>query len=147
MAPIDIRKRVIAQWLTQVQGERTQADLAEDITRTTGWNLDRTRLGRYQNQRLPVGREVIEHLNQYAKAKGIAAPDFTPAPEPVVVDPVAAAIDRQTAVLAALVEELRAMQGVQRGNAKGVVSALADLAAEVRALPSARGTGSGAAGR
>ena len=128
MAPIDIRKRVIAEWLTLVQGERTQADLAEDITRTTGWNLDRTRLGRYQNQRLAVGREVIEHLTEYAKAKGISAPDFTPQPEPVPVDPIAAAIDRQTAaVLAQLVAELAHMRQTQQGQGDALSQVLGAL--------------------
>lgn len=162
MAPTDIRRRVISEWLTQVQGERTQADFAEDVTRTTGWNLDRTRLGRYQNQRLPVGREVIEHLTDYANVKGIPAPDFTPQDAPpsfeerqlallerqtIATEAQAEAAKAQTVALNAILEELRAAKGVQRGNAEGVVSALADLAREVAARPSARGTGTGAAGR
>lgn len=94
--PVD-RERVAA-WITRMKGDRTGQEFAADVTGATGWSVDRSRLSKYANGSIHIGRDVIAHLSDYAQARGYPPLDLTPA-EP--------APDLATALLA-LTRELAA---------------------------------------
>ena len=74
----DIERARVAAWITHMKGDRTGKAFAEDVTATTGWKVDRSRLSKYGNASIHIGRDVIAHLSDYAEAKGLPALDLRP---------------------------------------------------------------------
>lgn len=91
----------VAEWLRASRGAQTQDDLAQDITRVTRWNIDRTRYSRYESGTLPIGKKVLGHFRDYWATRGVPGPESLVQPTPPAdpQDRVIAAIDRQTQVL------------------------------------------------
>lgn len=104
MTAIDPQR--VAAWITVLRGDRTQGELARDISETTGWSVDRSRVSRYERAALPVGRDVLAKLSEYAAKRDLPAYDPTP-PAPVLTgeEDIAAAIREQTVVFEKLIQE------------------------------------------
>lgn len=98
----DLERTRAAQWLRDARGSVSQADLAVDITTTTGWTITRDRYSKYESGSLPFGREVLGHFVDYWATKGKPGPDFTP-PAPAL-----SFEERQLALMERQVEALEA---------------------------------------
>jgi hypothetical protein len=110
-------KSPVAQWLERSRGKQTQESLAADITAVTGWRLTRDRYSRYESGSLPIGPKVLGHFRAYWATRGIEFDTTPPAPP---VDPVVAAIDRQTEKIDKLAEAIsRLAEGQQASREPG----------------------------
>lgn len=143
----DADRQRVADWITQMKGDRTGEVYAADVTAVTGWAVDRSRLSKYANASIPIGREVIEHLSDYARKKGFLPLDLTPPVPPLSLEERAViAAERQADAIEQLVTQLQEMRGERNGAADAQMSALALIAKALGAqLP--EGTGAGAAQR
>ena len=124
----DYERARAAAWLREQRGDRSQADLADDITRTTGWSITRDRYSKYESGSLPFGKAVLTHFMGYFGT----APDFTPPEVPLSIEErTLRALERQVAAAEhanVIAEErnrlLAAMLGAQRSDPRA--EALAD---------------------
>ena len=104
MAMSDYERERTRAWLRERRDETSQADLADDITRVTGWRITRDRYSKYESGSLPFGKSVLQHFVDYWTSKGQPGPDLTPPATP------AEPVDPTTALASAitlLVDELR----------------------------------------
>ena len=144
MAPIGDWLRETRERQVRPDGEKwSQDDFLAELQRATGWHLHRPNYSRYESGRSQPKRDTLARLVGFWAARGEPGPDLSPKVEPAPVDPVAAAIDRQTAILAELVAELRSMRAEGDGVAEALTSGLADLRATLGAVLIERGTGTG----
>lgn len=136
MAPI-IDRQDFASWLNRLSDGRTRAAFVADVlAHTSGWKLERTRLGRYMSGSLPVGRETLAHFNEYAAA--IGKPPYAPTP-PEDQPP-----DLPTALLA-LAHELAALREERQSMAARVDELEAQVGELLAAVPSGGGSAARAA--
>lgn len=124
-----------SQWLREMRGDISQAELAADITSATGWTITRDRYSKYESGSLPFGREVLGHFVDYWAGKGRPGPDFTPPAQPP---------DLATALLA-LASELAALREERQAMVQRVDELEAQVAELVEAAPSGAGSASRAA--
>lgn len=118
------------QWLREMRGDVSQADLAADITATTGWNITRDRYSKYESgsPTTPMGREVFQRFVDYWTSKGRPEPDMTtPAPELSIEE-------RALRVAEAQVEAIREQTEVMR-QLLGALTAAATTAAPAGTSP------------
>jgi len=98
----------------------------------------RTTYARWESGAARPQPSSLRPIVAFYAARGIAGPDAAPASETPASDPVAAAIDRQTAVLAQLVAMLTEWRADARGQASATADALGLIAGSLGAFgPSA----------
>lgn len=124
----------LAEWLRASRGPETQEHLAEDITRVTGWQIDRTRYSRYESGKLAIGKQTLAHFVDYWASRGVAGPDSMPSsPTPhegelgALIAAQTRALEAQTAAFLTLAASIdRAAEGVT-GRVEDFGSVLADV--------------------
>lgn len=108
----DFERQRVAEWVTSMKGDRTGEDFADDVTATTGWKVDRSRLSKYgkADSRIDIGSTVIGHLSRYAEAKGLSPLDLKSAEPPLSLEERAVrAAERQADMLRDILEVLQGM--------------------------------------
>lgn len=86
----------------------TRSQYAADITEATGWSIDYSRLGRYMRGELPTGKQVLAHLDAYAKARSYDPVDLGHRePERSIEERAVRAAESQAAAAWAQAEVLR----------------------------------------
>jgi len=138
------RAQIISQWLLAIRGGMTQDAFLKDLRDVTGWDLKRSSLSKYENARAVPWPETLGKFERYAAAHGKPGPDFSPRPTEPPIDPLVAALDRQTAALITLVDELRAARTGERERLADMESTVDRLVSEVL---DARGSGAAASPR
>lgn len=109
----EYERRVATRWLREARGKMSQADLAEDISRATGWTITRDRYSKYESGSLPFGKSVLQHFIDYWQPRGVEPPDFTPEPEPQPVEE--RAVDATRAIADAVRGQTEVFLGVLDG--------------------------------
>jgi hypothetical protein len=136
MAPSTLRQQRVAEWIDRHIGTRTLTQMAADITDATGWPIDHSRLGRYRNQKLQVGAEVVRHFDDYAAARDLPPVDLGDREvEPSFEERALIAANRQADAIQALVDELRAWRTEDRARIGGLENLTQSLVAQLQPAP------------
>lgn len=138
----------IGQWLRDTRlrqvmpGTRkpwSQDYLLERMQEEVKWAPHRPNYSKYENGKATPEPDTLDKFVAFWTARGEPGPDLSPkaAPEPPV-DPVAAAIDRQTVVLSDLVAELLRWRTEDRARLDQVEAMLDQVVAGTLGAPDTR---------
>ncbi len=123
---------IVREWLEKSRGEMTQEAVADAMIEA-GYKMDRTRYGRYETGKLPIGPKVYANLVAFWKSRNIDPPSFiVPTPPLDPMERIALAVQDIARSLDLLRKDMATQSGAVVGEVRSLGERLTESLAGMR---------------